>query len=49
MKCFNCNGKKFVNHVKMHSNGSIITKSNVRECLICKGTGISTNGKDTKV
>lgn len=39
MICVGCDGKKLVNHIKMNSNGIIITKMAVRKCLKCKGTG----------
>lgn len=40
MICIGCDGKKLVNHIKMHANGNIISKSTVRKCLKCNGTGI---------
>lgn len=40
MICIGCDGKKFVNHIKINSYGIIITKMAVRKCLKCRGTGI---------
>ena len=42
--CIGCDGKKFVNHVKIKSNGVIITKSRVIKCLKCDGKGRIDNG-----
>lgn len=42
MICIGCDGKKFVNYVKLKSNEKFTddTKTSVRKCLKCKGTGI---------
>lgn len=44
MKCFNCDGKKWVNLTRLLQTreGKVLKKTNVglHKCLICKGTGI---------
>ena len=48
--CHGCSGKKFVNHCKLNFGDTftVDTKTIVKKCLICKGTGKIVNGKDTK-
>ena len=42
MICIGCDGKKFVNYVKMYPGQKFTdkTKTTVRKCLKCKGTGV---------
>lgn len=40
MICIGCDGKKFVNYTKITSSGIVITKTRVRKCLKCRGTGV---------
>jgi len=44
--CHGCDGKKFVNYVKLKSTETFTdkTKTRVRKCLICKGRGKIPNG-----
>lgn len=46
--CYGCDGKKLVNYVKLRPN-QIFTDNiptEIRKCLICKGKGEITYGKN---
>jgi len=44
--CHGCDGKKFVNYVKLESGQVFVddTPTTVIECLLCSGTGKINNG-----